>query len=274
MENIIQQVRLNLSEDGIPPRLHMTQGDANSRTICATLYDGAAAYTIPTNAAVMVRFRKPDGTGGLYDETESGAAVTFAGSTVTAPVATQMLSVAGTVQVQFDIYGKATGKSAELLSTFRFAVDVAPSVYPDVEIISSDYYNIVAAQIAAAVKAGVDAKASAGAAAASAENAAASAATASDKAGAASTSAGNAASSASAAAGSAGSAAASAATASDKADAASTSAGNAASSASAAAASAAAAQQAAAAAASAAVAVSVSETTLVLTTAGQTGSDN
>lgn len=157
--NINQELNLNLSADGIPPRLHMVQGDANTRTVVATLWDGAQPYTIPAASAVMIRFRKPDGTGGLYDTTESGAQVTFSGNTVTAPVATQMLAVAGVVQAQVDIYGTATGKAAEKLATFRFAVEVTPNVYPDAEIISSDYFNIIAADIGKAVEAAARAEA-------------------------------------------------------------------------------------------------------------------
>ena len=159
--NVNQEVRLNLSADGIPPRLFMPQGDANSRTIIATLWDGAVPYNVPASAAVMVRFRKPDGTGGLYDTTEGGAKVTASGSTVTAPVATQMLAVAGTVCAQVDIYGTATGKQAEKLATFCFAVDVLPNAYADAEIISSDYYSIVAEQISSAVSSAASAKESA-----------------------------------------------------------------------------------------------------------------
>lgn len=178
--NINHNVELNLSVDGIPPRLHMPQGDSNTRTIVAALWDGAQPYNIPAGAVVMMRFRKPDGTGGLYDTTEAGSKVTFSGNTVTAPVATQMLAVAGIVQAQIDICGTATGKNAETLATFRFAVEVAPNVYPDAEIISSDYYNIVAAQIAAAIEAGEKAVSAKNAAAGSATAAANSATAAGD----------------------------------------------------------------------------------------------
>lgn len=169
--NISQELTLNLSADGIPPRLHMVQGDANTRTVVATLWDGAQPYTVPAASAVMIRFRKPDGTGGLYDTTESGAQVTVSGNTVTAPVATQMLAVAGVVQAQVDIYGTATGKAAEKLATFRFAVEVAPSVYPDAEIISSDYFNIIAADIGKAVEAAARAEAAQAAASAAQQGA-------------------------------------------------------------------------------------------------------
>lgn len=101
---ITQHINLNLSIDGIPPRLHMPQGDSNTRAIVAALWDGAQPYNIPTDAAVMVRFRKPDGTGGLYDTTEVGSKVTFSGNIVTMPVATQMLAAPGIVMAEINIY--------------------------------------------------------------------------------------------------------------------------------------------------------------------------
>ena len=174
--NIKHSIGLNLSADAIPGRLHMVQGDSNSRTIVATLWDGSQLYSIPEGAAVMVRFRKPDGTGGLYDTSESGQKVSYTGSIVTAPVATQMLAVAGDVFAEIDIFGGGAGAAAERLATFRFVVEVAPCVLPDAEIISSDYYNILASKVAEAVAAADRAEQAQSAAAASAEAAATSAA--------------------------------------------------------------------------------------------------
>ena len=151
---IIQKVDLNLSFRGIPPKLSMVQGDSNTRIIQAQLWDGANPYTIPTGAAVMMRFCKPDGTGGLYDKTESGQSITVSGSTVTAPVATQMLTVAGGVMAEVDIYAAGEdAASAQNLASFAFLVEVAPSVYPDAEIISSDYYSVLTAEIASVLAA-------------------------------------------------------------------------------------------------------------------------
>ena len=151
---IIQKVDLNLSFWGIPPKLSMVQGDSNTRIIQAQLWDGANPYTIPTGAAVMMRFRKPDGTGGLYDKTEGGQSVTVSGSTVTVPVATQMLTVAGGVMAEVDIYAAGEDDaSAQNLASFAFLVEVAPSVYPDAEIISSDYYSVLTAEIASVLAA-------------------------------------------------------------------------------------------------------------------------
>lgn len=151
---IIQKVDLNLSFRGIPPKLSMVQGDSNTRIIQAQLWDGANPYTIPTGSAVMMRFRKPDGTGGLYDKTEGGQSVTVSGSTVTVPVATQMLTVSGVVMAEVDIYAAGEdAASAQNLASFAFLVEVAPSVYPDAEIISSDYYSVLTAEIASVLAA-------------------------------------------------------------------------------------------------------------------------
>ena len=151
---IIQKVDLNLSFWGIPPKISMVQGDSNTRIIQAQLWDGANPYTIPTGAAVMMRFCKPDGTGGLYDKTESGQSITVSGSTVTVPVATQMLTVAGGVMAEVDIYAAGEDDaSAQNLASFAFLVEVAPSVYPDAEIISSDYYSVLTAEIASVLAA-------------------------------------------------------------------------------------------------------------------------
>ena len=157
---INHNVDLNLSASVMPPVLNMAQYDANSRTIVATLWDGTSGFNVPSGSVVMVRFGKPDGTGGLYDHTEAGEAITYSGNVVTAPVATQMLSVAGKVQADIEIYQSgATEQASVKLATFCFTVNVEKAAYPDAEIISSDYYNIVSAQISAAIEAGTKADA-------------------------------------------------------------------------------------------------------------------
>lgn len=158
--SINHNVDLNLSASIMPPVLNMAQYDANSRTIVATLWDGTSGFNIPSGASVMVRFGKPDGTGGLYDATEAEAAITYSGNVVTAPVATQMLSVAGKVQADIEIYQTGeTAQAAVKLATFCFVVNVEKAAYQDADIISSDYYNVLAAQIAAAIEAGTKADA-------------------------------------------------------------------------------------------------------------------
>lgn len=155
---ITQSIDLNLSIDGIPPQLHMPQGDGG-RIISASLWDGATIYPPPDGTMCMLRFRKPDGTGGLYDTAEDGTKINLANNVATIPVALQVLAVGGPVRCQVELYAPAAeGEllSANRLATFAFVLFVAPSVYPDAEIISGDYINIVSEALKAALDEVVD----------------------------------------------------------------------------------------------------------------------
>lgn len=167
-----QAVQLSMTLNGVPPTLHMVQGDANSRAISASLWAGAEPYNVPAGASVMLRFKKPDGTGGLYSETETQQPITWAENSVTIPVAAQVLTAEGTVLAQVDVYAGESDSSAERLASFAFVILVQPDVYPDAQIISSDYYNILAADIAGAKAAADQAKDYAAAAKNSADSAA------------------------------------------------------------------------------------------------------
>ena len=155
---ITQSIDLNLSIDGIPPQLHMPQGDGG-RIISASLWDGATIYSPPDGTMCMLRFRKPDGTGGLYDTAEDGTKINLANNVATIPVALQVLAVGGPVRCQVELYAPAAeGEllSANRLATFAFILFVVPSVYPDAEIISGDYINIVSEALKAALDEVVD----------------------------------------------------------------------------------------------------------------------
>lgn len=165
--SINQNVDLNLSTSIMPPVLKMVQNDSNSRYIVASLWDGANAYNVGS-ASVMLRFKKPDGTGGFYDTDETGNDITINKNVVTIPVAAQVLTVPGDVFAQVDIYDSSNSK----LASFAFKIVVAENVYPDAQIISSDYYNVLTSTISTAVEAKQSASQSAAQAAASAASAA------------------------------------------------------------------------------------------------------
>ena len=125
---------------------HAVQNDRLSRKIKANLFDGGVAWTPPAGADGIVRFCKPDGTMGFYDEDEAGnTAVTWDGNVATIMLAEQVLTVAGDVYCQINFY---TG-SEEKLTTFAFIIAVEKSVITDETIESTDYFNILSQQIAA-----------------------------------------------------------------------------------------------------------------------------
>ena len=68
------------------------------------------------------------------------------GSVVTAELVEQVLTAAGKVYAEINLYSS----DGEKLTTFSFVIIVEPSVLTDAEIVSSDYYNILSAQITAA----------------------------------------------------------------------------------------------------------------------------
>ena len=122
------------------------QNDLMSRQIVCQLQDGSVPFTPPAGVAAMIRYAKPDNTAGFYDVLEDGTtpAWSVSGSTITITLCEQMLTVAGRVWVEINFY-----TSTAKLTTFYFLLEVQRSVLEDATIISSDYYNVLSAQIQA-----------------------------------------------------------------------------------------------------------------------------
>lgn len=115
----------------------------DSRSVEAALYDGGEPWAAPSGATVVIRFRKPDKTGGIYDRLPSGAkAYTIAtdqdtgGTVVTATLAPQMLTCPGLVVVDMVIIS-----GSDAVATFSWRVDVQRSPMDGVDTTSQDYYN-------------------------------------------------------------------------------------------------------------------------------------
>lgn len=127
--------------------IYEPQGNNLSRFIHVQLMDGSTPWTVPANTLMVIRYRKPDGTFGMYDSNEKGEpAFSFSGSTVDVELVSQMLTVAGDVAAQLDFYNTR----GQHLSTFSFRVAVEESPITDGEIESSDYFNVLTATLAEA----------------------------------------------------------------------------------------------------------------------------
>ena len=138
-------IDLNLSEVNCAVVVYAKQNDRLSRHIVATLYDGASPWTPPAGSYPMIRFLKPDGTSGFYDVDENeDPATTISGNVVTMTIVEQALTVPGDVYMELNFYNA----DVEKLTTLKWLLRVQKSVLEDSTIISTDYYNILSAQIA------------------------------------------------------------------------------------------------------------------------------
>lgn len=170
---VTKNITLDLLETGSPVIIKAKQNDRNTRYIAAHLYVDGLAYPVPSGTEIAFRYKKPDGTAGFYDTLpDNSPAITVSGNTVTVELVEQVLTVAGCVHCEINMYNAASEK----LTTFTFEISVEESVLTDAEIISSDYYNVLTEQISKALQAVTDATEQAENAAQSAQDAADSAA--------------------------------------------------------------------------------------------------
>lgn len=170
---VTKNITLDLLKTGVPVIVKAKQNDRNTRYIAANLYVDGLDYPVPSGTEIAFRYKKPDGTAGFYDALpDNSPAITVSGNTVTVELVEQVLTIAGCVQCEINMYNAA----AEKLTTFTFEIAVEESVLTDAEIVSSDYYNVLTEQIAKALQAVTDATEQAENAAQSAQEAADSAA--------------------------------------------------------------------------------------------------
>ena len=166
---VTKNITLDLLETGSPVIIKAKQNDRNTRYIAAHLYVGRLDYQVPSGTEIAFRYKKPDGTAGFYDALpDNSPAITVSGNTVTVELVEQVLTAAGCVHCEINMYNAASEK----LTTFTFEISVEESVLTDAEIISSDYYNVLTAEIAKALQAVTDATEQAENAAQSAQDAA------------------------------------------------------------------------------------------------------
>ena len=128
---------LSKKENAAIPQIRVVQGDCNSRMLELTLFADQVAWTIPGGVSVQMRYRKPDGTGGIYDTMPDGAqAWNINGNTVSVLLAPQMLAVAGIVRSQVALI-----LNGNFLAAFevRIAVEEDPSAGT---LESEDYTNL------------------------------------------------------------------------------------------------------------------------------------
>ena len=156
---VTKSIKIDLVEKGVQPIVYAKQNDRQTRFIAASLFANGQPFSVPDGVVAMFRAGNPDGTACFYDSNETGTpAITIAGNLVTVELAEQVLTAPGNVQAEINFYTAG----GEKLTSFSFAIQVEKSVLTDQEIVSSDYYNVLTAQIKAAQDAAQSAQTSAG----------------------------------------------------------------------------------------------------------------
>ena len=135
---ITQELTLDLiKRDNTTPILDLVQGDT-ARQIRLTLLRDGEPWIIPEDAIVILRYAKPDGTGGAYDTLEDGSrAWSVQENTITLTLAPQVCTASGVVQLQVSI-----NKEKEQLSTFTFLLRAEKEINGEGK--SGEYVNLAA----------------------------------------------------------------------------------------------------------------------------------
>lgn len=165
----MQTIKLDLQRQSILPPLKAKQNDRYSRFFKVVLLDGSAAFSIPSGAALTVRYISPSGSGWYdtiteIDNTTKHSAFAISGNEVTVELAESTLTKPGNGMLCLQIY-TATGYR---IGTWNIPLEIEADPLADSTIAASDYYNVLTAQVAQTLQYKNDAASSAQAAAASA----------------------------------------------------------------------------------------------------------
>lgn len=121
------------------------QGDT-ARVLELSLYAGAEKWPVPNRAGAQIRFRKPDGSGGCYDTLPDGtSAVRIEDNRIACALAPQVLTVAGTVELQVVL-----AWSAGELATFTIYIHVQED--PSLGTVGSEDYVSLSQWVSAEVR--------------------------------------------------------------------------------------------------------------------------
>lgn len=131
---ICEKMDLDFVRTGIRQKAYAVQGDSYARTLEIAMHENGVAWNMPVGASAFLRYRKPDGTGGMYDTLPDGTQAWSAqGNRVHFILAPQVLSVPGIVRAQMEVI---SGKSS--VATFSFLIEVEEDPSNGV-ILSEDY---------------------------------------------------------------------------------------------------------------------------------------
>ena len=134
---ITHEITLDMKKTGQRQVIEVKQGDALSRELAITLYEGGTVWPVPEDATILqVAYYKPDRTGGLYDTLPDGSvACTVNENVITVQLHPQMFTASGMVLCELRLLNEIGAQ----LSTFCWYMQVSASATNGIK--SEDYYN-------------------------------------------------------------------------------------------------------------------------------------
>lgn len=133
---ITSKIKMDLALRGVTAPVNAVQDDKYSRNLEITLLANGTPWAPPSGTTAVVRYKKPDGTGGNYDTLPDGtAACSISGNVATVALAPQVLTVPGMVYLSVGL----VCAEAEI-HTFAVRIDVQPN--PGIDVASEDYVNV------------------------------------------------------------------------------------------------------------------------------------
>lgn len=127
---IEQRIQIDFAYQGVPPRVYAKQYDNNMRVVAADLYNGGAAYIIPSGYSVNIRLNKKDGHH-VYNPALFGS-----GNTIFVILTQQMLTDPGELAAEIEVVS-----GGDVLKSGTITIVCAPSVVPNSAIVSTDEYK-------------------------------------------------------------------------------------------------------------------------------------
>lgn len=135
---VIHELKLDLLHQGIPQRITAVQCDSCSRILALQLFSGHRPWAVPEDIQVLIRYRKSDRTGGVYDTLPNGEpAWEISHGTLMVTLAPQALTVPGETSLAVTLL-----RGEQQLTTFPLVIDVQPQ--PDCNAASENYRYIAA----------------------------------------------------------------------------------------------------------------------------------
>lgn len=133
---ITHNISMDLALRGVSPRIDVVQDDKYSRNIKIWLFENGAEFIPPGGCCPVIRYSKPDGTGGLYDTLPDGScAWSLDRNALTISIAPQVCTAVGRVRLMVSLLCG----SAEL-NTFVIGLNVQERVA--FSGVSEDYVNV------------------------------------------------------------------------------------------------------------------------------------